>query len=140
MSDKPAALDVTSPFDNHLGVRVTELSADKVVAQLEVGEHLLQPAGIVHGGVYATLVETVASMGAWMWLQASQKEGGEMLVPVGVSNHTDFLRSVRSGVLRAESAPLQRGETMQLWQVDITDEKGRRVAHGRVRLMNIKPR
>jgi 1,4-dihydroxy-2-naphthoyl-CoA hydrolase len=56
---------------------------------------------------------------------------------VGVSNHTDFVRAVRDGRLRAEASPLARGRTTQLWQVVIADQTGRLVAHAKVRLQNL---
>ena len=56
---------------------------------------------------------------------------------VGVSNHTDFLRAVRGGELRAEATPLSRGRTTQLWQVEIVDEQDRLIAHSKVRLQNL---
>jgi 1,4-dihydroxy-2-naphthoyl-CoA hydrolase len=55
----------------------------------------------------------------------------------GISNHTDFLRPVRRGRLRAEATPVSRGRTTQLWQVLVGDERGRTVAHGKVRLINL---
>ena len=119
----------SSGFDDLIGLRMLEATGDRVVAELPVTEALLQPTGIVHGGVHATLVETTASVGASQWL-------GEGRAAVGISNHTDFLRAVSAGVLRAEAVPVQRGRTMQLWRVDITDEQQRAVASGRVRLFN----
>ena len=119
----------SSGFDNLIGTRILEASGDRVVAEITIGPDLLQPFGIVHGGVYATLVETTASVGASMWLG----EGGAAM---GIANSTDFLRPVGSGTLRIEATPLQRGKTMQLWQVSITDEEQRPVAVGRVRLFN----
>lgn len=121
-----------SPFDDLMGTVVVESGPDRVVASLTVTENLHQPGGIVHGGVYCTLVETVTSLGANAWL-------GDRGVAVGTSNHTDFLRATRSGTLHTVGTPLQRGRTLQLWQADITDEHGNRVAHGTVRLMNLAP-
>jgi 1,4-dihydroxy-2-naphthoyl-CoA hydrolase len=118
-----------SGFDDLVGTRVIEASGDRVVAEIDVEPKHHQPFGIVHGGVHATLVETAASIGASMWLG----EGGAAM---GISNHTDFLRPASAGTLRIEALPLQRGNTMQLWQVSITDEQDRPVAIGRVRLFN----
>lgn len=133
--DYSAAMDIPdgyrSPVDDALGVKVTEASGDRVVAELDVSERLHQPNGIVHGGVYATIVETTASVGATLWLDGDG-------VAVGVSNHTDFLRSVRDGSLRAQATPVQQGRTMQLWRVDVTDDAQRPVAAGTVRLMNLR--
>jgi uncharacterized protein (TIGR00369 family) len=91
---------------------------------------LQQHYGIAHGGVYASMVETTASVGAAIWL-------GDRGRTVGISNSTDFLRAVRDGELRAEATPVNRGRSTQLWEVGITDERGRLVARGRVRLMNL---
>jgi 1,4-dihydroxy-2-naphthoyl-CoA hydrolase len=119
-------------FDALVGVRYVSGSGDKVVATVPVGPHLQQPTGIVHGGVYTALVESLASVGASLWLM----EQGEQAIAVGLSNHTDFLRAVSDGELRAEATPVQRGRTLQLWQVLVSDEQGRPVAQGKVRLMN----
>lgn len=122
-----------TPFDALLGIEVVELSAERVVAELEVTPALHQPYGILHGGAIAALAETAASYGGA--LSAAQTEGGGGAV--GVSNHTDFLTAVRDGRLRAEATPLARGRTFQLWQVAITREDGRLVAHAKVRLFNL---
>ena len=121
---------IRSPFDELIGARLTDTGPDRAVAELTVTPELCQPGGIVHGGVYATLVETCASVAANHWL-----EGGG--VAVGVANHTDFLRAVRSGTLRAEASPVQRGRRLQLWEVTVANERGREVARGSVRLANV---
>lgn len=117
-------------FIKLVGLRITEASGDRVVLACPVTPDLHQPFGLVHGGVYATLAETAASIGASLWF-------GDRGKVVGVSNHTDFLRAVRRGELRAEATPLSRGRTTQLWQVEIGDEQGRLVAHSKVRLQNL---
>ena len=128
MDDPPERM--RAPFLELLGLRLVEAGGERVVATLPVTPKLHQNAGIVHGGVYAAMVETATSVGAYLFLQ------GRGAV-VGVSNHTDFLRAVRDGELRVEATPLQRGRTMQLWEARVTDEQDRLVAHGRVRLMNL---
>ena len=117
-------------FIKLVGIRVEQATGDRVVLTCPVTPDLHQPFGLVHGGVYATLAETAASVGASLWF-------GDRGKVVGVSNHTDFLRAVRSGELRAEATPLSRGRTTQLWQVEITDEQGRLIAHAKVRLQNL---
>lgn len=116
-------------FIKLVGVRVMEASGDRVVLTCPVTPDLHQPFGLVHGGVHATLAETAASVGGALWF-------GDRGKVVGVSNHTDFLRAVREGGLRAVATPLSRGRTTQLWQVEISDDRGRLVAHGKVRLQN----
>jgi 1,4-dihydroxy-2-naphthoyl-CoA hydrolase len=117
-------------FVKLLGLRIEEASGDRVVLRCPVTADLHQPYGLVHGGVHATLAETAASVGGALWFA----DRGRV---VGISNHTDFLRAVRGGELRAEATPLARGRTTQLWQVAIGDDQGRLVAHAKVRLQNV---
>ncbi|HEV7931387.1 MAG TPA: PaaI family thioesterase [Actinomadura sp.] len=117
-------------FEKVLGIEHVELTADRVVLTCEITPDLLQPYGILHGGVHCSLVETAASYGAAVWF-------GDRGHVVGVANHTNFLRAARSGLLRVVATPVHRGRTQQLWQVAITDETGRDVARGEVRLANI---
>ncbi len=130
MRDLPDLPDLPSRFDKLLGLRFEEATGDRVVAVLPVTPDLHQAYGIVHGGVYATVVETTASVGAALSLGAEGR-------PVGIANHTDFLRPVREGELRVEATPVSRGRSTQLWEASVTDGRGRTVAHGRVRLMNL---
>jgi len=117
-------------FDGAVGLEYTDISADHVRATWEVTPALHQPAGIMHGGVLCSVVESLASIGATVWL-------GERGHVVGVNNNTDFLRASRQGRLVAEARPIHRGRTQQIWQVDITNEAGKHVAQGKVRLANI---
>lgn len=119
-------------FNDAIGVNLLESSGSKVVAELVVGSHHHQPWGIVHGGVYCSVVETVCSIGAQL---AIADTGGFI---VGVDNHTSFLKATRSGTLRAVAQPLSRGRRTQLWEANIQNEQGELVATGRVRLMVIE--
>jgi len=117
-------------LDETLGFHYAEVTPDLVVITAEVTPALHQPYGIVHGGVMAALVEGAASAGAAVWF-------GDRGKVVGVSNSTDFLVAVREGTLTATATPIHRGRSQQLWLVDITDDQGRRVARGQVRLQNL---
>jgi len=104
-----------------------------VMIRVEVGPHLKQPFGIVHGGVYCSLVESSASMGAAAWY-------ADRGIVVGMSNQTDFLRPVREGAITATATPVHRGRTTQLWEVQIRDGADQLVARGQVRIANLQPR
>ncbi|WP_442945591.1 PaaI family thioesterase [Nocardia sp. SSK8] len=117
-------------FTDLIGMRYTEVSADRVRGEWEVRPELHQPAGIQNGGVYCTVIETLASVGGGVWF-------GDRGSVVGVNNNTDFLRAVSQGVLTGEATPIHRGRTQQLWVVVITDAEGRTVARGQVRLQNL---
>lgn len=123
-------------FTDLIGLEFTEVTPDVVRGQLTAGPQLLQLAGIINGGVYCTIVETLASVGAGVWFAAQGNEG----TVVGVNNSTDFLRAVRAGKVYGESTPLHRGRLQQLWQVVLTDDAGRTVARGQVRLQNLPAR
>jgi 1,4-dihydroxy-2-naphthoyl-CoA hydrolase len=125
----------TAAFDSELGLQFTELSPDGARAHLEVTPKLLQPMGLVHGGVYCSMIESLASVAAYTWLNASGL-GGNV---VGVNNNTDFLRSISSGTVYGTAEPIHRGRRQQLWLVTITDANDRVVARGQVRLQNLEP-
>jgi len=116
-------------WNKAMGVRFIRATADEVVAECDVGPEHCQPHGIVHGGVFAGIVETVASVGAAI----NAMPRGQSVV--GLENHTSFLRAVRSGTLRATARPLTRGRRTQVWEGTITDADGRVAATGRVRLL-----
>jgi uncharacterized protein (TIGR00369 family) len=117
-------------FNEALGLEFDDASGDRVVVRCPVGEQLLQPYGIVHGGVYCSLSETSASVGAALWY-------GDRGDVVGVANQTSFLRATRDGVLTATAEPVHRGRTQQLWRIEITDQAERLVATSEVRIANI---
>ena len=117
-----------------MGIEIDELTSTRVVAHLDVEEKHLQPYGIVHGGVWASVVETVGSHGGAM---AAHEITGQMAV-VGVSNATDFLRPCRNGRVRAIGTRIHAGRTQQLWLVEIErDSDGKTVARGQLRLQNL---
>jgi uncharacterized protein (TIGR00369 family) len=124
--------EMTSPFIRHLGVELTEVSGDLVVARWQAGEHLHQPFGILHGGAHCSVVETLASVAAAVWL-------GDKGKVVGVNNNTDFFRAVAEGALESRATPLHRGRSQQLWVVETRDAEDRLVARGQVRLQNLYP-
>lgn len=126
--------ELTAPFDAEIGLVYTAVTPDGVTAELTVKPTLLQPMGIVHGGVWCSVVESLASVSAYTWLSANG--GGNI---VGVNNNTDFLRAVTKGTMRAASEPVHRGRRQQLWLVTIHDERDRLVARGQVRLQNLEP-
>lgn len=127
MTDVPVGGD---NYNELIGLELVEVTPDRVTARLPVTPKLHQPYGIVHGGVYCSAVETVASVAGATWFSGRG-------VVVGVSNHTNFLRATREGVLTIVATPVQRGRTQQLWSVKITDDKDKLVASGEVRLANI---
>ena len=115
------------------GLRFVSASAEEVVAELEVGDQHRQAYGIVHGGVYCGIIETLASVGAALYAMPR----GQSVV--GLENHTSFVRAVRQGLLRVRAVPVTRGRRSQLWEGTVEDSDGRIAATGRVRLLCLDP-
>ena len=128
-SADPAAASL-GPFADYIGLRLTHAGGDEVVGEWEAGTHLHQPFGLVNGGAHSTVVETLASVGAGLWL-------GDRGTVVGVSNQTDFYRAVGTGALHSRATPVHRGRSQQVWLVETRDGEGRLVARGQVRLHNL---
>ena len=121
-------------WDSTLGIRVEELTPTRVVAFVDIDERHHQGYGIVHGGVWASVVESVGSHGAAM---AAHEITGQMAV-VGIANSTDFLRPHRTGRVRATGTPIQTGRTQQIWLVEIErEDDGKMVARGQLRVQNL---
>ena len=112
-----------------MGLHFLHATADSVKAELEIGPDHRQAYGIVHGGVHSGVIETVCSVGAAL---VAMPRGQSV---VGLENHTSFLLAVREGKLHAAARPLMRGRRTQVWEATVTDDAGRAVATGRVRLI-----
>ena len=124
MSNLPEAS--SSPLDTTLGHEIVEATADRVRSRCAVTDRVRQPFGLVHGGLFATMAETLASLGTHLGVAADDR------VVFGQSNHTQFLRPVRDGVVHAEARPRHRGRTSWIWDVDMTDDAGALCALSRV--------
>lgn len=118
-------------YDSWLGLVVDDVGSDSVVGHLDVRDTHKQPYGIVHGGVYCALVESLASIGAATWAMEQGLVGA-----VGVHNATDFLRSTRGGRIVGRATPVHQGRSQQLWEVALTGDD-RLLATGRVRMHNL---
>jgi uncharacterized protein (TIGR00369 family) len=128
-----SSLEEPGDFVRTAGLLVDEVGPDRVRGHIDLDDRHHTPWGIIHGGVYATAVESAASIGA----SAAVADRG--MVAVGLTNTTQFLRSLTSGRVEVEAIALNQGNSQQLWKVDITDAKGRLVAHGELRLQNLDP-
>ncbi len=118
------------PFAASLGLELVRADGDEVSARWSGRTALHQPYGIVHGGVHCSVVETLASIGAALWL-------GDRGKVVGVSNSTDFYRAVTDAGLTSIATPLHRGRSQQVWVVETRDGGDRLVSRGQVRLQNL---
>lgn len=109
-----------------IGIELLEPQGEVARGRIEVSDRVLQPYGIVHGGTYATLAETVASTATHMHVAPDGK------LAIGQSNHTTFLRPVTEGQISAEARARHRGRTTWVWDVEMSDDEGRLCALSRV--------
>lgn len=117
-----------------LGIRWGDFSLAQITATVEIDERHHQPYGIVHGGVWCAIIESMASFGAALHGLVLDK------LVVGVSNSTDFLRSHRDGPIDGVATPVHVGRSQQIWQVVLTRAAdGKPVARGQVRLQSVDP-
>lgn len=117
-----------------MGMIITLATKDEVRCELTVGQQHLQGYGIVHGGVHCGIIETLSSMGAFLFA----RERGQHVV--GLENSTSFIRAVRAGKkLHAVAKPITRGQRTQVWEGRVFDEDEKLVATGRVRLLCLEP-
>jgi uncharacterized protein (TIGR00369 family) len=106
-------------FDRLYGLEVLECEQEQARARIEVRDELKQPAGLLHGGVLASIAESLASMATAI---AVADEGN---VAMGLSNLTSFLRPVTQGMVTATATRLHKGRTTWVWDVRFEDEAGR---------------
>jgi 1,4-dihydroxy-2-naphthoyl-CoA hydrolase len=106
-------------FDALYGLEVLAIDDESVRAQVAVRDELLQPAGLVHGGVFASMAESICSIATWYAVQADGRSAQ------GLSNQTSFLRPITGGTIHATARRRHRGRTTWVWEVDITDDEGR---------------
>jgi 1,4-dihydroxy-2-naphthoyl-CoA hydrolase len=109
-------------FDRLYGLEILSFSDTEVRASVPVRHDLKQPAGLVHGGVYASIAESVASIGTALAVAAQ----GEMAM--GLSNATNFLRPVTDGVIHALATRIHKGRTTWVWDVRFSDDADRTCA------------
>jgi uncharacterized protein (TIGR00369 family) len=113
--------------NQQLGVEVVQATADRVELRLEVGPKVHQPYGILHGGVSALLAESAASIGAAIAAGAGRNV-------VGIELNANHVRSMRDGVLTAVATPVKAGRRIQVWAIELTDDKGRVICVSRCTL------
>jgi 1,4-dihydroxy-2-naphthoyl-CoA hydrolase len=119
-------------LDGVLGFETLEAGPERARSRARVSDGLRQPYGLVHGGVYAAMAESLASQATAM---AVYRDGN---IAVGLSNHTSFMRPVLDGYVNASGRRVHRGSTTWVWEVELTDDAGRLCALSRV-TMAVRP-
>ena len=115
-----------------LGIEVLEAGPELARARVPVTNRVKQPFGLVHGGLFASVAETLASVATYL---AVQEDG---MMAVGQSNYTTFIRPIVDGTVHAEARRIHRGRTTWLWDVECSDDEGRVCAITRM-TMAVRP-
>ena len=117
-----------APYPRLLGMRLADICLDRCRIELDLDQRHMQPFGIVHGGVLATLVDT-----ATFWAGYLRLPQGTGLVNVDLK--LNYLKAVTSGMLRVEGSCLRAGRQISVTEASVFDASGERVAHGTSTLM-----
>jgi uncharacterized protein (TIGR00369 family) len=117
--DPELAASLNTGFDALYGLELDEITEETVTAHVVVRDEIKQPLGLVHGGIYASIAESIASIGTALAVM------GDGNVATGMANQTSFLRPITAGTIHATARRLHRGRTTWVWDVEITDDDGR---------------
>jgi 1,4-dihydroxy-2-naphthoyl-CoA hydrolase len=128
MEEAVAGLVYQNTIHETLGIRAVEVTADRVVLEMDIGPKVHQPMGLLHGGASAVLAESAASMGAYMNCEPEKE------FAVGTDLNISHLRARREGLLKAIAQPIRKGRTIHVWNIDLVDENGELVAAARCTL------
>jgi uncharacterized protein (TIGR00369 family) len=107
-----------------MGIEITEAAPDRLVATMPV-EGNTQPYGLLHGGASVVLAETLGSIGAAL-------HAGPDRVAVGLDINASHHRAARSGKVTGVATPVHAGSTVVSYQVEVTDDEGRRICTSRI--------
>jgi 1,4-dihydroxy-2-naphthoyl-CoA hydrolase len=109
-------------FDRLYGLKLLSCTEEEVRAQLPVRDEVKQPMGLIHGGVYASMAESMTSLATALGVL----EQGD--TAMGLSNNTSFLRPITQGTVHAHAMRLHRGRTTWVWDVRFSDDQDRTCA------------
>jgi 1,4-dihydroxy-2-naphthoyl-CoA hydrolase len=110
---------VPSGFDALVGAKITELTPEHATAELEVRDQLKQPFGLLHGGVFATIAESITSLATGVEAFRAGRSAS------GLSNQTSFLRPALDGTVYATAVRKHAGRSTWVWEVEFSDGQGR---------------
>ncbi|WP_320671602.1 PaaI family thioesterase [Patulibacter defluvii] len=118
----PSLIPMEKTLDGLIGLQFGDAGDGWIEATVAVGDHVKQPMGLVHGGVYAAIAESMTSMATAVGVHA------DGMSAQGLSNSTNFLRPILEGTIHARAERLHRGRTTWVWEVRITDDEDRLAA------------
>ena len=119
MADEIAERENKPHFAGLLGIEWLDDDPDAARARVDVRDELLQPFGIVHGGVMSTLVESLCSRSTALAVY------GEGMVAMGQSINVSFMRPISEGSIEVLATARHRGRTTWVWEAEVRDAEDR---------------
>lgn len=113
-------------FVDHLEIQFTEYDGKRIVATIEVSNYHLQPKGVVHGGVYISMAETIAGAGSSLLVESEGK------IALGTTVNSQHIASKKEGKIIATGELIHKGTFKHIWDIKITDESGKLISISRV--------
>ncbi len=115
-----------------LGIEITDVGKDYVCGKMPVDHRTKQPFGLLHGGASVALAETLGSIGAGMHVDRKQ------FSVVGIEINANHLKAVKNGWVFGRATALRIGKKIQVWEIDITNEKNTLICKSRLSLAVIE--
>jgi len=112
---------------HHLGITITEIGPDYIIAKMPVDHRTHQPAGLLHGGASAALAETVGSIASHLCL-----ENPKTHQVVGVEINANHLRGISKGFVYGKASPIRIGKSIHVWNIEITSDTGKLICVSRL--------
>jgi 1,4-dihydroxy-2-naphthoyl-CoA hydrolase len=119
-------------FVDHIGIRFTQFDGEQIAGEIEIANHHMQPGGVVHGGVYLSIAETVAGAGSQLMVMDDGKTA------YGVTINSQHIAPVTAGKITATGKLIHKGIFKHTWDIEITDKSGKLISISRV-TNSIKP-
>jgi len=131
MTDKTRLIEETARHEllQFLGVTIEEATGERVVLKMEVTPRVHQYVGIMNGGISLFLAETAASFGAVLAADLTK------VTPVGIEINANHLRAVSKGIITAEATPIYPGNTLNVWAINITNDRGKLICTSRITIL-----
>ena len=126
MQDVADALPHANMIHETLGIRAVEATPERVVFEMDVGPHVHQFTGTLHGGASAVMAESAGSIGAWLNCDQNNE------TVAGTDLNISHLRAVSEGTVRSMATPIRIGRSLQVWGIDVVDQDGKQVAVARL--------
>lgn len=111
-----------------LGIELTEIKEDRVVARMPVSPKVHQPNGVLHGGATVALAETVGSIASFLFLNEGKNQDDVHVQVRGIDIAANHVKGISEGYVYATASVLHMGRTLQLWNIPVTNEEGQLIS------------